>query len=244
MALNQTLLQLRTSVRKFTNTQGSTALLRHPDADLTDYINRALGSLHRKLTASLPDQRYLSSSTIEIEADDELYDLPATFDTLISAELVKVTRTGVPGGTTYDGPRYWLQAYEMSERPALADSNSAYATGMPLAYRLRGSTIEFLPIPDGDYDCLLWFVPAPTTLSNNSDTFDTVNRLDEYVIAYASRPIAIKDKNWDLASACKSLMEELGAEIEAMARSRDRNSPPRIVDVYGADRWGRQRRYR
>lgn len=241
MALNQTQTQLVASVRKFANVQGTTALLRHPAADLNDYVNRALGSLHRKLTATLPDQRFLSSSTIEIEADDQLYDLPASFDTLISAELVKVTAR-VDGVGAPAGPRYWLQAYEMHERAALADANSPLATGMPLAYRLRGSTIEFLPTPDGEYDCLLWFVPNVAQLSSGSDTYDTISRLDEFIIAHAARPIAIKDKNWDLVAACKNIMDEMSKEIESLARSRDRNSPPRIVDQFAADRWGRPRR--
>lgn len=242
MALNQTQTQLVASVRKFSNTQGSTALLRHPAADLNDYVNRALGALHRRLITAVPDQRFLSSTAIAIEADDELYDLPSTFDTLISAELVKVTRGVGADPAVPTGPRYWLQAYEMHERPALADANSPLATGMPLGYRLRGATIEFLPVPDGDYDCLLWFVPTVSQLSSGSDTYDTVSRLDEFIVAYAARPIAIKDKNWDLASACKGIIEELDKEIASLARSRDRNSPSRIVDQYASDRWGRPRR--
>jgi hypothetical protein len=231
MALNQTQTQLLASVRKFSNTQGTTPLLRHPDADLKDYINRALGALHRRLTAALPDQRFLSSTTISIVAADQLYDLPATFDSLISAELY----------ATSSGPRYWLQAYEMHERPAFLDANGS-TSGMPTGYRLRGETIEFLPIPDSTYSCLLWYLPTVSQLASGSDTYDTISRLDEFIIAYATRPIAIKDKNWDLVSACKGLMEELSKEIESLARSRDRNSPPRIVDVYASDRWGRQQR--
>lgn len=233
MALNQTQTQLLASVRKFSNTQGTTALLRHPDADVKDYINRALGALHRRLTTTLPDQRFLSSTTISIVADDELYDLPAGFDSLISAELYESS----------SGPRYWLQAYSMNERPALTDANSS-TSGMPTGYRLRGSTIEFLPTPGGSYSCLLWYVPSVSQLTSGSDTFDTISRLDEFIVAYATRPIAIKDKNWDLVSACKGIIEELSGEIESLARNVDRNSPPRIVDTFGVDRWGRQRGFR
>ena len=56
-ALNKSLLEMRNGTRKFANVQGTTALARHPDADVNDYINRALGSLHRKITTALPDQR-------------------------------------------------------------------------------------------------------------------------------------------------------------------------------------------
>lgn len=231
MALTVTLDDLRASVRKFANVQGTTAALRHPDADVNDYINRALGALHRRLTLAVPDQRYLSSSTIATTAGQAVESLPEDFAYLISVEI------------QVDGRRYWMQAYEMHERPVLADP-SAPTNGIPLAYRLRGETIEFLPEPGDAYSILLWYVPTVGQLSGGSDEFDTIARLDEFVIAYASRPIAIKDKNWDLASACKGLIEEVGAEVDAMSRNRDRNSPSRIVDVYGVDRWGRNRRFR
>lgn len=222
---------MRNGVRKFANVQGTTALLRHPDADLNDYINRALGSLHRKLTTALPDQRILASTTITTSSAVTTYALPAGFDHLISAEIV------------VNGHRTWLQGYEMFERAMLASADQP-VEGIPFTYRLRGSNIELLPTPKDDYDVLLWYVPAASQLTGNTQAYDTISRLDEYVIAYASRPIAVKDKNWDLVAACKSVMDELSGDIDVLARNRDRNSPPRIVDVYQTDRWGRQRRFR
>lgn len=231
MALNQTQQEMRNNVRKFANVQGTTALLRHPDADLNDYINRALGSLHRKLTTAMSDQRFLASTTVTTSSGTTTYSLPALFEHLISAEL------------TVDGRRHWLQGYEMHERAPLISPDQP-TNGIPFTYRLRGSNIEILPTPADAYDVLLWYVPAPTQLTGNSQTYDTISRLDDYVVAYASRPIAIKDKNWDLVAACKQIIDELTGEIEVLSRNRDRNSPPRIVDVYATDRWGRQRRFR
>lgn len=229
MTLNQSQAQMREGIRQFTNTQGTTALLRHPDAAINDYLNRALGSLHRKLTMALPDQRILSVTTITTEAAESTYPLPTEFDFLISLEL------------TSNGHRSWLQAYEMSERPQLVSPDQP-TSGIPFCYRLRGGNIELLPTPADEYSVYAWFVPTASQLTADGDTYDTISRLDEYLIAYASRPIAIKDKNWDLVSACNQIMGELVPEIEALARNRDRNSPPRIVDVYQANRWGQRRR--
>lgn len=233
MSLTQTQQQMREGIRKFANVQGTTALLRHPDGDLNDYLNRALGALHRRLTMALPDQRILASTTITTLDSVTTYSLPAGFDYLISAEL------------SADGHRSWLQGYEMFERPALL-SPDAPTTGIPLVYRLRGGNIELLPTPVADYTVQLWYVPAATQLTSNGQAYDTISRLDEYLIAHASRPIAIKDKNWDLVSACKMLLEEIGPDIDALGRNRDRNSPARIVDQYqgGYDRWGRTSRWR
>lgn len=233
MALNQTLAQMRTNVRRFTDSGGTNALVRHPDADLNDYINRALGSLHRILTQNLPDQRVLSSTTVATSSGTATYALPADFDHLISVDL------------TANGVKVWLVGYEMHERPMLTDSGTSYA-GIPHTYRLRGSNIELLPTPQGTYTGTLWYTPTPSQLSLDADTYDTINRVDDYVIAYASRFVATKDKNWDLLNECKSLIAEMRSDLEALAVKRDKNSPPRIVDEGHADRFGRRlgrRRY-
>lgn len=229
--LTKELQEIRESVRKFANVQGTTALLRHPDADLNDYINRALGSLHRKLTTALPDQRFLDSASFSTSENVSTYGLSNLFDHLISVELVA------------DGSRRWLLAYEMHERALLASPDQP-TEGIPFSYRLRGSNIDLLPTPKAAYTVLYWYVPRATQLTGDAQTFDTISRLDDYIVAYAARFIAVKDKNADLIAFCKDIMLELEGEIGVLARNRDRNSPSRITDVYLADRWGRQRRCR
>lgn len=233
MALTRTLAQLRADVRKFANVQGTTALQRHPDADVNDYINRALGALHRRLTAAQPDQRYLSSTSASTSDGTSTYSLPADFDHLISVDL------------TANSVKRWLVAYEMHERAGLTSPDTDFV-GIPFSYRLRGGNIEFLPTPESDdYTYTLWYVPTPRQFATSGDdaqTFDTVNRLDDYIIAHAAKTIAVKDKQWDLVGECRNVLAEMEAEIAVIGRGRDQNSPPRIVDEMLADRWGRRRR--
>ncbi len=229
MALTQTRTLIRANVRRFTDTGGTNSLVRHPDTDINEYIDRALGSLHRALSEYQPDQRYLSSDTVSLESGTSSYDLPATFDHLISVDL------------SANGHKSWLTAYEMWERPALT-SPDAQTLGVPVAYRLRGSNIEYLPVPSGSWTSTLWYVPTPTQFTSDGDTFDTINRLDDFLIAYASRFIAIKDKNQALIAMCDEMLGEMRAEIASIARNRDKNSPPRIVDELQANRWGRRPR--
>jgi hypothetical protein len=231
LALTQTRTQIRAAVRRFTNTGGTNALVRHPNADLDDNIDRALGSLHRALNEFIPDQRILSSTSVSLTSGTATYALPATFDHLISVDL------------SANGHKSWLTSYEMWERPGLT-SPDAQTTGTPVTYRLRGSNIEYLPTPAGSYTSVLWFVPTPTQFTADGDTFDTVNRLDDYLVAYASQFVAIKDTNGELLGMCKSMMAELRDDIAMVARNRDRNSPPRVVDEMVANRWGRRPRRR
>lgn len=229
MPLTRTRENLRDDIRKFANVQGTTALQRHPSADINDYINRALGSLHRRLRAIDTDQRILSTSTGTTTAGTTTYSLPSDFDFLISVDM------------TIDSRKHWLQAFDLSERPELTTPDTSFI-GKPFVYRLRGSNIEFLPSPTGEYSYTLWYTGTATQLSSDAATFDTISRLDDYIIAYASRLIAIKDKNFDLVQACKDTLLELEQEIDILARGRDKNSPPQIVDVYRANRWGRTSR--
>lgn len=230
MALTQTRTQIRANVRRLTDTGGTNALERHPDADLNDYIDRALGSLHRALSEYMPEQRYLSSTTVSLtEADGSTYALPAAFDHLISVDL------------TANGHKSWLTAFGASEEAALT-SPDVTSNGVPFMYRLLGSNIEYLPAPAGSYSSTVWYVPTPTQFTDDADTFDTINRLDDYLVAYASRFVAIKDKTSQLVSLCDEMLGELRGEISLVARNRDRNSPPRVVDESRANRWGRRPR--
>jgi hypothetical protein len=228
VALTQTRAQIRANVRRFTDTGGTNALVRHPDTDLNEYIDRALGSLHRALSEYMPDQRLLGTSPVSLAASTATYPLPADFESLISVDL------------SANGAKVWLVSYEMHERPSLTTPDTTY-TGTPFTYRLRGSNIEYLPTPASAYTSVLWYVPTPTQLSADGSTYDTINRLDDYLIGYASQFIAVKDKNAMLLDMCKGLYGEIKDQISMVARSRDRNSPPRIVDEMRANRWGRRR---
>lgn len=227
MALTQTREQVRDNVRRTTDTRGSNALVRHPNTDLNEYINRGYAALYRKLTMVLPDQRFLSSSTITTVAGTTVYALPSDFDHLISIDL------------SANGTLAWLVSYEMNERPMLADPN-AHGHGIPMTYRLRGSNIELLPSPSGVYTVTLWYVPSVGQFTADANTLDTIVRLDDYVISYASRCIAVQNKDWPLVNECRQQMADLDPELEAIARSRDKNSPSRIVDEMVTNRFGRR----
>lgn len=229
MALTQTREQLRDNVRRLANVQGASALLRHPDADLNDYINRGYSRLRFLLNQASPDQRWMTSSAITTTAGQSVEALPSDFGVLVLVDLVA------------NGTKTWLTNYELHERPALTSADEPNS-GIPFCYRLRGGNIELLPEPGGAYTVTLWYIPHTTELASDASVLDTLNRLDDFVIAYAVRLVAVRDKNWDLKQACQELMAELQGEIEVIGRTRDVNGSSRIVDVYQADRWGRRRR--
>ncbi len=227
MALNRTIDQMVSAVRKTTNALGTSALQRHPDVDLFDYVNRGIAALDRKLKLVDTGQRYLSSSTITTVDGTELYALPSDFMMLISLS------------GEINGVMRWFQAYDLTERPKLLDANAGW-TGEPLVYRLRQGNISLLPIPADVYSLTLWYAPAPSTLTT-TQTYDTIARLDDYIVDYAARFICRKDSNWELHDRLSASLTAMEGEIEALARNRDLNSPSRIIDCSRRDRYGRSR---
>ena len=232
MALTQSGVQLVDNIRKLADAKGTSALARHPTADVYDYLNRALGSLQRKLNMAIPDQRFLASSTFAIGSSVSTYNLPADFHHLLSIDL------------TYNGTKRWITSYELNERPGMT-SPSATSLGDPFLYRLRGSVIEILPTPTSPGSCTLWYVPSPqqfaTDGSQSAALWDTIDRLDEYLIAYAARFIATRDRKTDLLAICDSMCSKLESEIQLTSRNRDKNAPARIIDDSISNRFGRRR---
>lgn len=227
MPLTQTLALLRGNVRRQCDIEGTDALARFPDVEVNDYVNRGVAALYRILVRSRGDQRFLSSTSITTVAGTSGYSLNAAFMTLISVE------------GTVDGRPIWFEAYQPEEHAFLADADSGWGSA-PIYYAIRGgTTIDFLPTPQAVYSLTAWYVPAPTALSSDSDTIDTIARLDDYVIWWASREVAAKQGAADREAAMTAKLAVLEPEIEALARRRDHNSPPRMIDDDLHDRYGR-----
>lgn len=213
------------AARKTTDTEGTSALVRHPDVDLFDYVNRGCAALYRLLTLVDGGQRYISSSTITTVAGTEAYNLPSDFMTMFSL------------GGEIDGVQRWFSSYEMNERPALIDTSVGWL-GEPFMYRLRTSTISLLPIPQDVYSLTLWYSPAPSTLTTGQ-TFDTIARLDDYIIWWAAKEVCKKDRNWELHDRLTADITKLEGQIDALSRLRDQNGGARIIDISSRDRYGR-----
>jgi hypothetical protein len=229
MALTRSLAQLRTRLRYVCDIGGTTPSERHPDANLNEALLHGISALHRKLRSVAPGKRFLDSTSIATVAGQRVYSLPADFRSLISVELLA------------DGHRSWLDAHDWPERPALTDPDQSY-TGIPYSYALHGANIEFLPIAQGVYTVTLWYVPDAPQPTSDASTIDTIEGLDDYIIAYAGLDVARRDARPDLYQMFNADLARLEQDILVQARSLDLNSPARMVDTTPRDRFGRSRR--
>lgn len=229
MALTKSLDDLALGIRRAADVESRTD--RFPTAEIYDYANLGLGALMRKLKQAIPDQLFLASHTFLTDSGVSTYPLPSNFRSLISIHA------------TIDGSVRWFDSYEMHERPDIISPNTSYS-GQSYVYRLQPGNIDLLPIPTNEYSIKLWYVPNGPQLAAGAESFDTIERLDQYVIWWGAREVARKEKWWDLYRALTTDLKELESDIYVLARSKDLNSPPHMVDVYKADRFGRRSRVR
>ncbi len=226
MPTSRTLEQLRDSVQRVADVRAFTA--RHSEESVNDLVNRGLGALNRLCASVNPEFRPIASYAIETDGTNTVYGLPPSFRHLISVEYVA------------DGVKTWLQPYEMFERaeldPAEPEAGQAYA------YRLLGTNIELLPLPEDGHTATLWYGTTATQLSDDESSVDVSDRLDDYVIWWAAREIAMDRADWERHDRLSAKIASLEEEIRIIARSRDVSAPSRVVDVRTyTDRYGRTR---
>lgn len=214
MAIFKTQSEMRDAVRRRVDIKGNVGLARHPDADINDYVNRGIAALYRLLCRVNGDQRYLATAPIPTLAGVARYSLPDDFQHAISLE------------GTINGRTYRFDSYDWSQRPWLENRT----TGEPYLFRLLGDELELMPVPSGPYQLELWYVPSAPQLTEDNDPFDTIVRLDDYVVDYAARLVAERDENYELMGAVAQHLAELKADIEVFCSSnRNQANPPQPI---------------
>jgi hypothetical protein len=114
-----------------------------------------------------------------------------------------------------------------------------------LAYQITGTNLQLLPRPPSGDTALLWYATTVTQLVGDTSIFDTMERLDDYVIWHAARQIAQERENWSRTDRLTAWLKDMEPDIRILSRSIDLSGGERIFDVRFAevrDRFGR--RYR
>ncbi len=226
MALTRRLDEMRDAVRYTADIVAFTD--KHPDARLNDLINQGFGALSRICRTTNPEFQPIASTTITTDGNNTLFALPSNFRSLLMVEY------------TGDELKDWLLPHEAWERAGLTEpvtqTNSTRAT----SYRLVGTNLELLPLAPADHTALVWYATTVTQLATDASTFDTMERLDTYVIWWAAREIAMEREAWERHDRLSAKMAELEGDIRILARSLDLSHPARMVDVDEGHR-GRRR---
>lgn len=233
MARTRTLLNLRGDAYRRADLENATSLV--PPADMTEYINQGIAHYENILAKARGRTWNSSTSTIVTSNGVSDYALHATF-----AFLLKVT-------ANINGDVVPLTEFDLSEIAALSNTNVSW-DGAPFRYMLMGGSIRLLPTPAGAYTVTAYYIPSATRLTADGDTFDGVDGWETFVIDWAARRAATKNRNYELVAILTADLAESKALIESMAPARDMSGPPRVQDVTlalsplrGRRLWGRWR---
>lgn len=167
MASSVTLTNLLTKIRNRGELR-TTGLF--TDGELTEYINGSIAHLY-DLISEADESLFFTSSTISVVSGTDNYSLPATYYRLLG---VDVAYPQAASG------RVALERYNFRERHfyQLASPVQPYET----RYEVRGGKLWLYPSPTWSGTIYLGFIATAPSLTTGSDTWDTINLWDEWVL--------------------------------------------------------------
>lgn len=194
----------------------------------------------------------------------ELYDILITaYEDMYVADPIEFDTDGtnssyaLPNGTNYEGapafykilgvdlglssaPNGWVtvKKFNFIERNKYVYPNTASTIyGVyNLSYRVLGSDIHFIPLPNANQPIRIWYIPRLTTLLADNDVTDTgVSGWLEYVICDSA--IKALQKEESDVSVLLAQKQALIKRIQEAAQNRDAGQPDTISDVQSAAFW-------
>lgn len=223
MASTATLTNMILAVRRRANIESQTGFV--SDLEITEYLNYCLSDLYDRLVQAGGQPWYRQTNTLTMVNGTASYALPADFYRLVSVDINIGNNVVVSA-----------RPYMEFERNRFKWFYQGWFSSRPIYYRLLGSNINFVPVPNAAFTVTLNYYPAFTKLVNGSDTFDGVNGWEEWAIwrtaAYC------KAKGDEDPSYCQQMAAELAARIDGIAQARDAENPERVHEVDAdADPW-------
>lgn len=195
------------------------------DNELNFYINQSIAELHDILIQAYGEDYYVKSSTFQTVAGQEGYSLGSI---ITDNDFYKLR--GVDAKLNSDD-WFTLQRFNFNERNRFQNFGVWDFLGITnVRYRILGSEIRFVPLPDRDLDVRIWYVPKAATLVDDTDSYDDINGWIEYVIVDA----AIKMLNKEESDVTVLMNEKmlLKDRIEKAANNRDAENPESVQDIY------------
>lgn len=216
-----TLANLRTEVRRRADIETSQFV---KDAEITNFINSSIAELYDLLSQKFGNDYFLSTYVFNLVSGTAAYTLPTDFFKSLGVDIK------VSAANEYQT----LKRYEFNERNRYNASllRGVYGSSY-IRYRVQGNEIKFAPPPTGNEEITVYYIPLPTTLVDDADTFDGYNGWEEYVIVDAA--IKCMEKSEEDTRPLQARKQLLNLRIESAAGNRDAGFSPRIVDTQRID---------
>jgi len=160
--------------------------------------------------------------TFQTDGTNQLFALPTDFYKLLGVDLQLQAGNSASYVT--------LQPFNFSQRNRYAVPNFQSFYGVTnLRYRIHGQQLWLTPLPVANQTIQLWYIPEPTTLASDSDSFDGISGWEEYVIV--DTVIKAKAKQESDVSVEMAEKQALLLRIQAMGEDRDAGMTATVSDT-------------
>lgn len=200
MARTRTLAQLRADVCYRGDFVDGGSGGRHSSANLNRLINQAIQEFRRQVTEAGCDVYIAQSATTcgtsatpdaSNWAPRDYLALPSDFYHLKGVDI------------SLNGTTVAMMDFAQIERNIFKQipswlSNSG--VGMPVMYKLGGfnaagaRVVKVIPSADSAYPCVIWYLPVPPDLAQDSDTFDGIAGYEDWIVNRAAAYALARDQ--------------------------------------------------
>lgn len=217
-----TLLTLMTRVRQRANIENATQFI--TDAELIDSINQATANWYDRVRLTTwGGSTYYQSVSLQTTSGVSSYALPLNW---LSIDSVDVFLT--PGASNQV---ISARPYQKESRNIFRQYGLTWAYAYPIWYRVEGQNLTFIPVPTGQYNVTLNYIPTAPVLVSATDTLDSINGWDEAIVLQAAIRCATKEENYELIPALQAQLAGEWARIDQAAAARDVGEAEVVHDV-------------
>jgi hypothetical protein len=209
-------------------------------SELNDNINEGIAEFY-DLILSLQDQPYYKQSVqFNTTSGKDTYvigaggDVPVTdfmkglgVDIFYGQQIVRTAR-----------PFTWRERNRYKY-------TSGWLYTQPVAYRFLGKnnltsssgndSIMFVPLPSGQFQIVLHYLPTPPVLINLTDNFDGINGYEEHIVLTSAIKLLTKQEQFEHVQVLEQQLARQVERIMASLGSHDADEPPRVQDTRFAD---------
>ncbi len=206
--------------------RGDLRIVRHPVAELNDWINEAIMELV-DLVMGINEDWYLSltPAAITVVAGTQNYSLPSDF---YKAVRVKVQS---------DSGDNWYNMRQFNK--GMLDADLEGISKVDSFYRIVGlDTIRIEPNPTWSGNVRVWYLFVPGGLAADGDEFNGIFGWEEFVVL--SVLLRTKQKDDEDITSTAALLGAQTERILSRAKDRDVGEPDKVRDVrtrYVLDRY-------
>lgn len=237
MAYPVSLETLMLKCRQRSNLEGAEDFI--TDDELTEEVNTSLAEWHDLVTATTWNgtqvrRRYNFQTTAATAPAQYVspppgsyYPLPQNFLRLISVDIAISANMVVTAQAFQEENRNVFKYYPVG----------AWIWNQPIYYQLEDNNIVFIPGPIGIFTVQVNFVPTAPQLNRPTDTFDSINKWEEFIICDVAIKMLMKDGQTDMIQLLTEERERQRARIKALTPKRDQQTSEMIHETFDMSPW-------